>query len=230
MKRGVSIFLIFVSLLLIVSAKEITFDYPDEVECMEEFEINLELIDFPDENYDVKIEFNEKGTNFAEILNNGKWQSTYYYVQNAIEKGENDAEFKLRIKEEYKGNEELVVKVRKNSGSSFTKFGGYEIEIKCDEQDSENNEDKGTEEQEENSNGNIENITEENNLEESDKETLVSDNSVIKLTPKNIKSTDNAEVIYKSTNQKIKEYAIYGFALFCVVLIVLLAREKLQYG
>ena len=42
------------------------------------------------------------------------------------------------------------------------------------------------EEQEENSNGNIENITEENNLEESDKETLISDNSVIELTPKKI--------------------------------------------
>jgi competence ComEA-like helix-hairpin-helix protein len=47
---------------------------------------------------------------------------------------------------------------------------------------------------------------------------------VIYLSPQNIKS--DKQVIFESKNEKIKKYAIYAFALFCVLIIFLLMREK----
>lgn len=44
--------------------------------------------------------------------------------------------------------------------------------------------------------------------------------------PKNIKTDENNKVLFRSTNDTIKHYAIYGFAAFCVVIIVLLLIER----
>jgi hypothetical protein len=43
---------------------------------------------------------------------------------------------------------------------------------------------------------------------------------IIRLTGKDIKT------VYTSRNEKIKEYAVYGFALFCVLLIILLIMKR----
>jgi hypothetical protein len=49
--------------------------------------------------------------------------------------------------------------------------------------------------------------------------------NIIRLNePKDIKSSD----IWKSKTQYIKEYAIYGFALLCVIIIILLLTRKPQ--
>ena len=50
------------------------------------------------------------------------------------------------------------------------------------------------------------------------------ENKVIYLKPKSIKSEN--EVLFKSKNEKIKEYAIYAFAIFCVGFIILLIIDK----
>ncbi len=49
---------------------------------------------------------------------------------------------------------------------------------------------------------------------------------IIYLSPQNIKSSENTEVLFESKNEKIKKYAIYGFALFCIFIIVLLIFDR----
>jgi len=52
---------------------------------------------------------------------------------------------------------------------------------------------------------------------------------VIYLEPQSIKNTENekySEILFKSKNENIKSYAIYGFAIFCVLIIVLLVMER----
>jgi hypothetical protein len=49
---------------------------------------------------------------------------------------------------------------------------------------------------------------------------------VIYLAPKSIKSQANKELVFESKNEKIKKYAIYVFALFCVIIIIFLIRER----
>jgi len=49
-------------------------------------------------------------------------------------------------------------------------------------------------------------------------------NEVIFLEPKSIKS--EKQVLFKSKNEIIKEYALYGFALFCLGVIILFIIDK----
>ena len=49
---------------------------------------------------------------------------------------------------------------------------------------------------------------------------------VIDLSPQNIKNDSGNEIIFKSKNDNVKEYAIYGFAIFCVLIIILMLIEK----
>jgi len=76
-------------------------------------------------------------------------------------------------------------------------------------------------------NNKIENIAELNSnksdiIEKSEEQTA--ENKVIYLEPKSIKS--EKQVLFKSKNEIIKEYAIYAFALFCVGFIILFIIDK----
>jgi len=73
---------------------------------------------------------------------------------------------------------------------------------------------------------NSENQDSEENLVGSIGEVDNGDEMIYLTLPKNIKSLENKEVLFKSANEKIKEYAIYGFALFCVLIIILLLIDK----
>lgn len=48
----------------------------------------------------------------------------------------------------------------------------------------------------------------------------------IYLSPQNIKKQENKEIVFESKDEKIKKYAIYGFALFCIFIIMLLIRDR----
>ena len=49
---------------------------------------------------------------------------------------------------------------------------------------------------------------------------------VIYLNPKSIKSSENNEILFESKQERIKKYAIYAFALFCIGIIILLLIDK----
>ena len=146
MKRSVLLILLM-SLFLInlVSAEEITIDYPEVVVFGEEFEVDVELIDFEDDVYDVKIDIKNSGNQrISEIWNGDDWQSTYNYVNDIIDiSSSNSGVFRLNITEEYEGTANIEVKIR-NSQGQFSTFKDYIVGITSEggeeEKEEENNE------------------------------------------------------------------------------------------
>ncbi len=67
---------------------------------------------------------------------------------------------------------------------------------------------------------NVKEAREEDSNAESERDLANVEPSIIRLTGKDIKT------VYTSRNEKIKEYAVYGFALFCVLLVILLMMKR----
>ncbi len=149
---GISILLLL--LLNLVSAQDLALEYPEQVNYGEEFEIIVELMDFEENTYDVKIDVIDGGSRIARILEDGEWHSTYNYIQDIIDTSkENEASFTLNITEEYVGTATIEVKIRDPSGKT-EEFQGYEIEImdgnaEVQEEENQELENKESEEEEE---------------------------------------------------------------------------------
>ena len=102
----------------LISAQNISFSYPDSVNASDVFEVNLSLLDFSYDIYDIKIDIiNSSGDRIAEIYNGTGWTSTNYYVNNIINNSElNSSLFFLNITELYNGSANLTVRIRDSSG------------------------------------------------------------------------------------------------------------------
>ena len=214
--------IIFILVLLgnLSLAKELDVSYPDKVNIGEEFEAEIKLIDFAEGNYDLKIDILGSGNRIGQIYNE-KWQSTYYFMEDVFE--DNEVKIKLKIDKEFEGDANIIIKVRDSSGTSIS-FGDYKIEVVATEL-------KEDEQKETNNNEPKEEIVKEDNVSKSEviseqKVALLSNNEVIDLSPQNIKNDSGNEIIFKSKNDNVKEYAIYGFAIFCVLIIILMLIEK----
>lgn len=182
-------------------------DYDNEVVNGEEFKVEVRAYNLKNESYDVKvfITFEDEDTTISETYHDedNKWKSSTYYVNEVFVIPGNESEnLKLRIKEENKnfsGKAEIKAKIRELNGEVIADFKGN-IEL------------LETTKEEINQTGEIVNSNE--------------TKSIIKLNePKNIKTSNQ----FKSKTQLIKEYAIYGFTLFCVlVIIMLIIKTKLR--
>ncbi len=125
----VSTFLI-IALIPPVSAgnESINFNHPSSASCGEKFSVSIDLAGFSEGSYDIKIDLlNSDGTRIAQILNNGAWKSTYYYIDSAINSSSPSGTFDMNITKEYSGTASINVTLRK--GSSLYKFGGYSIDV-----------------------------------------------------------------------------------------------------
>ena len=177
-----------------------------------EFEINVLGFNLEDEKHDVKIwiEFDENDSVISDRYDeeNEEWKSGRYYVNDFFSgAGNKTEEIKLRIRKDYEdfyGDIKIFFKLR--NGFEIEK----EMEILGDEIDEE-----------------IEpEITNEGEFIET-KPSITG--NVIKLGA-SAKTEDikrKNPVIYESNVEKIKKYSMFGFALLCVLLSVLLVREKL---
>lgn len=58
--------------------------------------------------------------------------------------------------------------------------------------------------------------------------TETNENEVIFLTPQSIKNPESKEIIFRSKNERTRNYAIYGFAVFLVLIIILLILDRRQ--
>ena len=217
---------------ILVSGQNISVDYPEDVECNEEFKVETRLVDFSDDIYDAKIEIKDKNkARISKILNKDEWKSTHYYVNNVIDYPEESMEeFTLKIFQNYEGKASMEIKIR-DSSDKVKSFYGYEIEIECNEEkleDEENSEDAKEERENEGDKEKDEVKVEEERTEaESESLKFAETRAVIRLNePKDINITGNHNV-YKSKTQYIREYGIYGFALFCVfIIIIIIIKNK----
>ena len=80
-------FLIFIYL-GIISGYSIELNYPKEASLNEELVFSMELIDFPSGIYDVKIDLLENNIRLSKIIDNEKWKSTFYYINQIIQPGQ----------------------------------------------------------------------------------------------------------------------------------------------
>jgi hypothetical protein len=124
-----------------VLGEDIEFNYPNSVVVGEVFEVNLLLIDFEDDVYDVKIDiFNsiDDGERLSRILDtNGDWVSTNYYINEIINTSEsNNSVFQLNITESFEGIANITVKIRNGSTEIFE---DYQINISLAEDIPEDN-------------------------------------------------------------------------------------------
>jgi len=226
----------------IVSCKNISVNYPEEVDVKEEFNFEIELIDFSDDNYDIKIDVNENNR-IAQIWNGDKWQSTFKYVKSAIDSGDTNAILKLKIFKDYEGEADIVIKIRKNSENSYDTFSGYKIEVKPFEEDeAEETKEDGRDEEEEtekdeedkedlyekDEEDKEEIIYEETSLKEKDKPEVIYLNQ---KSPQNLKTDDENNLEDKDDrNQKIFgkmiNYSIYFFILLLIVVIYLKVKQR----
>lgn len=104
-------------------------NYDDEVSYEEEFDVELVLNDFETDVYDVKIDILGNGVRIARIWNGDAWQSTYNYLNDAIDLSQgNEKSFKLNITESYNGDADIEIKIRDSKGKAKT-FSDYKIGV-----------------------------------------------------------------------------------------------------
>jgi hypothetical protein len=175
----------------------IKLEYNNEIECNKEAEVELNLYNLKDIDYDAKIYIE----NAKSEIYDGGWKSGNYYVNAAIN-GESSKKFKIKAKEN--GNK-IIAKIRETGKTSIAAEYSGSIEINCDE--SELDEENETE----NFSGEA---PSENELKE----------EAIYLQGKDIKTQKIA--VYESKNKIIKQYAIIGFSGFCILVLILIILKK----
>lgn len=183
----------------------------NEMENGKEIEIEIKAYNL-EEKYDLKVYIEDNGKIISEIYdeNNSKWKSGTYYLDDIFSgTGNKSAIVKIRIDEnskDFDGEVDIIAKIRKSGTSNILDEVNDIIIINQ----------KATEENNQMITGNV--------IETLEKENLTK--NVIRLNNKNEKDIKTQE-IWKSKTQYIKEYSLYGFALFCVVVIILLIIKRL---
>ncbi len=183
------------------------------------FSIDIGAYNLENKTYDLKIymtfEENETIISYTYNENDSKWKSSNYYV-NAVLVGGGNKSTALRLKidndyDKWKGDSLIKAKLRVSNTIDIVAEVNKSIEILNPEE-----------------NTSLDNSQQTTSLDTAnDNTTSLSETnlSVISLNnPKNIKSL--GEKVYKSKTQYIKQYAIYGFALLCVVIIIYLIKRK----
>lgn len=173
----------------------------DEIDINKEFEAEIIADNLEEENYDLKVYVEYDGKIISQIYDKNleKWKSGNYYVENIFEgPGKKRDKLKLRISEKnYTGEANIIAKLRKSEGSQVAN-ANMNIELKRI----------------------IENKTNVILNQSDDKKTI--EKEIIYLNPKDI----NTIKIWKSNTQYIKEYSIYFFTFFCLVIILIFIIKK----
>jgi len=180
----------------------------------QEFEIEIKAFNLKDGLYDFKvwIEFKENDTVISDRYDaeGEEWKSGKYYVDEFFEGSGNETEdIKLRIRGDYK---------------DF--YGRAKIFFKIEGEEENDEYIEILEKEEVNEEEDVPKIIE-------SMQTAPITGNVIKLgasesstETEDIKTKDN--IVYESKTELIKKYAIYGFALLCVGICILLGFKKLK--
>ena len=191
----------------------------DEIINSEEFDITIKAYNLKNQKYNFKIwiEFEDNETIISDRYGkNSKgedvWTSGIYYIYNFFSgPGNKTEDAKLKIRESYKdfkGDAKLFFKLE-GEGEYYKSIEIFEKE---------NNSDTGTSGEISEDNENIQNTL-----------ALTAQSSgVIKLgNRKDGKTSSEGGILYESSSEKIKKYAIYVFSLLLVVFVVILIKKKL---
>ena len=107
----------------------VTLSYPSQINYGQVFTFNLKLDNFPNETYDVRIDILNDSERIARIWNGASWQSTYYYLNDAINTSlKNNESFQLNITSCFNGIADMEIKLR-DSKSKLYSFYNYTLNV-----------------------------------------------------------------------------------------------------
>lgn len=232
MNKAILFFYLILLIINFISAQEISLDYDEEVVIGEEFNINIKLMGFEEDTYDIKIDILANGQRIAKILDNDEWKSTYYYINNIIKENQEE-DFTLKITG-HTGDANIEIKIR-NSKDKTEVFTGYEIkiveEIKDEKQEEQENKTKEVKEvvEQETINEETREIREEKPEDTPKSETTTL--KIIKLNAQTIKTDNDTKENKEDKKDKLNNInkntlAMYGFLAFCILLGVLFLLRK----
>ena len=111
------------------SQATIILSYPSQVNFGQEFSVNVTLINFPDDVYDVRIGVINDSIRLARIWNGNNWQSAYYYINNVFNTTQKKSEsFRLNMTACCNGNANLEIKLRDSKNYVYS-FYNYSINV-----------------------------------------------------------------------------------------------------
>ena len=106
----------------LVLAEELNISYPLNVNVGEVFWVNLSLINFTEDSYDIKIDMLNDSKHIIKRYWDGEWKSGNYYIGDAINLSiDNSRIFEINVTEDYEGNNSLIIKLR-NSNNIIVSF------------------------------------------------------------------------------------------------------------
>jgi hypothetical protein len=119
---------------------KISLDFPKEIFANQEFKVSLSVLNLENETYDIKISIlkisdeSEQKRTISEISQTGEeWQNSYKYLSKVFSGTSFSGDFKLRISQKYqdfKGEAEILAKVRQSSNKKIVAELKDEIKIK----------------------------------------------------------------------------------------------------
>ena len=191
----------------------------EEIKNGEEFEIEVKAYNLKDESYNLKIwiEFNENDTIISDSYDeeNDEWKSGAYYVDNFFSgEGNKTKKISLRIRNSYENFKVYAVLKAKLESENYLLGERITILEKEDENNNDNYEDKNEDKKENN---------------ETQKTATQPTGSVIRLGNRSKLQEQNntkEEILYESSSEKIKKYAVYALNIVLIIIIVLLIKKK----
>ena len=200
----------------------------EDIENGKDFKINIDVFNLEDKSYDFKMWIEgEEGDEYEDIIitdrfgedsdGDDKWKSGTYWIYHLFAgPGDKTKKVELRIREDYEdyyGGAILFFKLEdENEEDEYIDILRKDnSQISSSQSDSQSSTDSMRDAVIQN----MENINS-------------TSTNTISLGRKTEDLKEQNNILYQSKNELIKNYAIYGFALFCVILAGLLAFEKLK--
>lgn len=223
MKWIVLLFILFVPCVYAVNATiscPISVDFDDAFEC-------VVGVSGGDSIYDLKVYIKGGGMGVNQIWDGNGWQRADWYLKGMID-GDGDYKTRLIIHKNFEGIAAGQLKLR-DSGGKIVFDDIFEIEVgekgvdgdKMTERDREKERDR----EEEGEGGKEEVRIKVKSLE--NKEDLRSTATPVKVINLNSQpKIKEGQLVYRSKNERIKDYVIYGFVFFLVCIIGVLLYEK----
>lgn len=210
-----------------VSALEINLTSPDSVFLNEKFEVSITADTL--ETHDVKIYVeDENSKTISQILNGNEWKSSYYYIKAAFPETK---EFKLKITKQ--GIWNICLRIRKDGTSNpvCNEISVISSSAEENEEEPSNSKENNSSEEQTKTEQKIEKIPEQTNTTIQEipntplKETTENKRIVLNSKPQNTQT--KSQEIFTTKKEKTRLAIIYGFAVFSVVIIILMALRKL---
>ena len=196
----------------------------DDIKNGKQFEIQVKALNLENKDYDIQVYIydNDEAKTLTEIRDGDNWESAKTRLKKFFTgSGNRTGYVKLRIKDskrDFSGTASIVAIIKEYSASSEKARIDKSIDvIKADSSDLI----KTTTESSQSSNDREKVIKQIQNSQTNSQTT----GDVIRLGKS---SSSSKTTVYESTNEKIKKYSIYAFALLIVLLIILFIFRKQQ--